>query len=177
MNLWNDGAFETPVLYTWFRISWSRKCVHSVWTNDRVVERSCFARRMQQNRDIWCAATTCATHLCRGAAERDELFVVSYTLHPRTLTPRCPVCRVDPLSLTLSSITFASIHRRARVSLFFHQGTSTFLLSVVKITPRLCKLSESNLWMSWRVAALWQRFSVLLSDNRFFYSTIVRPVL
>lgn len=39
---------------------------------------------------------------------RDELFVVSCTLHPRTLTPRYPVYRVDPLPLTVSSIMSAA---------------------------------------------------------------------
>lgn len=39
---------------------------------------------------------------------RDELFVVSCTLHPRTLTPRYPVYRVDPLPLTVSSIMSAT---------------------------------------------------------------------
>lgn len=54
--------------------------------------------------------------LYRGTPERDELFVVSCTPHPRwTVTPRCPVHRaaprrVDPLSLTLSSITSANVH-------------------------------------------------------------------
>lgn len=43
-----------------------------------------------------------------GRGEGDELFVVSCTLHPRTLTPRYPVYRVDPLPLTVSSITSAT---------------------------------------------------------------------
>lgn len=44
---------------------------------------------------------------------RDELFVVSCTLHPWTLTPRYPVYRVDPLPLTVSSIMSVE---RARVT-------------------------------------------------------------
>lgn len=44
----------------------------------------------------------------KGGRERDELFVVSCTLHPRTLTPRYPVYRVYPLPLTVSSIMSAT---------------------------------------------------------------------
>lgn len=58
-----------------------------------------------------------------GGRERDELFVVSCTLHPRTLTPRYPVYRVDPLPLTVSSIMSATSASDicTPLAFFFHE--------------------------------------------------------
>lgn len=133
----NIYKFVHNIVHLWNVLNPSRQLAPPKWFDSKIRsrattlnelttqhERLYFARRVQRTkRDA--RATTCAAHLCT------EGWIIRCLLHsaPRTLTPRCPVRRVDLLSVTLSSITF-----HTRLPLFF-LSFFFFFLSLAKKHP------------------------------------------